>query len=146
MSKKTIQSGMVNDNENGMTAAQEIRELTCINCPMGCCLRVTVEQGKAIRVAGNTCPKGEAYGRSETEHPVRMITTTLPVINGTLAVVSCKTSHPVDKKQIFDVMRALQSVTVKAPIEIGDVLAANPAGCQADLIATVRVEAADSSR
>ena len=39
----------------------EKRELICIGCPMGCLLTVTLNQGKVEKVAGNTCPKGEAY-------------------------------------------------------------------------------------
>ena len=32
----------------------EERHLTCINCPMGCPLTVTIEDGKAVSVTGNT--------------------------------------------------------------------------------------------
>jgi len=42
------------------------KELTCIVCPIGC--RVTVEtneSGEVISVCGNTCPRGEAYAKSE---------------------------------------------------------------------------------
>lgn len=40
----------------------EIRHFTCINCPMGCPLSVTIDdQGQVVEVQGNTCPKGDAY-------------------------------------------------------------------------------------
>lgn len=117
----------------------ETRDLICINCPMGCALHIELENGEVISLSGNTCPRGDAYGRSEVTHPVRMITSVLPVEDGELAMVSCKTSKPVDKNLIFDVMRALENVSVKAPVEIGDVLAFNPAGCQADIIATRKI-------
>ena len=32
----------------------ETRELICINCPLGCALTVTMEQGKVVKVEGNT--------------------------------------------------------------------------------------------
>lgn len=114
----------------------EIRELTCINCPMGCALEVTLDNGEVVSVKGNTCPRGDTYGRSEVIHPVRMITSVLPVEGGDLAMVSCKTSQPVDKAVIFDVMRAMEGISVKAPVAIGDVLIANAAGSGADIIAT----------
>ncbi len=31
-------------------------ELTCIGCPMGCPLIVTMEDGAVVSVTGNTCP------------------------------------------------------------------------------------------
>ena len=34
------------------------RNLTCIVCPMGCQLSVTVDQGKVSAVFGNSCPRG----------------------------------------------------------------------------------------
>lgn len=119
----------------------EIRELTCINCPMGCALEVTLDNGEVVSVKGNTCPRGDTYGRSEVIHPVRMITSVLPVEGGDLAMVSCKTSQPVDKAVIFDVMRAMEGVSVKAPVAIGDVLIADAAGSGADIIATRTIHA-----
>ncbi len=114
----------------------ETRDLICINCPMGCALHIELEDGQVISLTGNTCPRGDQYGRSEVIHPVRMITTTLPVEGGDLPMVSCKTSQPVDKDVIFDVVRALEGVSVSAPIEIGQVLVSNAAGSGADIIAT----------
>ncbi len=35
----------------------EVRELTCIGCPLGCQLTVTMGNGE-IKVEGNTCPRG----------------------------------------------------------------------------------------
>ena len=38
----------------------ETRELTCIQCPLGCPLTVTVD-GDSVTVTGNTCPRGAVY-------------------------------------------------------------------------------------
>ena len=35
----------------------EKRELTCIGCPLGCQITVTMENGEVTDVQGNTCPK-----------------------------------------------------------------------------------------
>ena len=48
----------------------ETRELTCINCPLGCALSVTID-GSTITVTGNTCPRGEAYGLSGLHGPAQ---------------------------------------------------------------------------
>lgn len=115
------------------------RDLTCINCPMGCSLHVVLENGEVVSVEGNTCPRGKVYALTEVTHPVRMVTSIVPVKDGEIAVVSCKTSQPVDKDRIFDVIRAMDGLCIKAPVEIGDILAENIAGSGADLIATRHV-------
>lgn len=118
----------------------EIRHLTCINCPMGCAIEVHLEEGQVTHVTGNTCPRGKAYAETEVTHPVRTITSILPVTDGSLSMVSCKTSQPVPKEMIFEIMRAMENISVQAPVAIGDILIANIAGSGADLIATKRIE------
>ena len=49
-----------------------MKELICIVCPKGCHLKVDEENGCAV--AGNSCPRGEEYGRNEILHPVRVLT------------------------------------------------------------------------
>lgn len=114
----------------------ETRELICINCPMGCNLTVQIDGGEVVSVTGNTCPRGKAYGITEVTHPVRMVTSIVPVENGTIPMVSCKTAQPVDKDKMFDVVQALAKVTANAPVHIGDVLLADAAGTGVDIIAT----------
>ena len=40
----------------------EKRELTCIGCPLGCSITVTMENAEILDVTGNTCKRGDAYG------------------------------------------------------------------------------------
>ena len=117
----------------------EKRELTCIGCPMGCQLRATLEDGVVTAVTGNTCPRGDAYARKEVTAPTRIVTSTVRVTGGTLAMVSCKTRSDIPKGKIFDVVRALKDVEVPAPITIGQVLAENVAGTGVDIIATKNI-------
>ena len=117
----------------------EKRELICIGCPMGCPLTVTMENGVVASVTGNTCPRGDAYARKEVTAPTRIVTSTVRVSGGTLAMVSCKTRSDIPKGKIFDVVRALKDVEVSAPIAIGQVLAENAAGTGVDIIATKNV-------
>lgn len=114
-------------------------ELTCIVCPMGCPLIVTMEDGAVVSVTGNTCPRGDAYARKEVTAPTRIVTSTVRVTGGTLAMVSCKTRSDIPKGMIFDVVRALKDVEVPAPITIGQVLAENVAGTGVDIIATKNI-------
>ena len=113
------------------------RNLTCIICPRGCSLEVTVENGKAT-VTGNACPKGEEYGTNECLCPVRTVTSILRVANRPDTMVSVKTTVPVKKADIFAVMEVLKNATVEAPVNAGDVLIPNVYG--ADIIATKSVK------
>ena len=117
----------------------EKRELICIGCPMGCPLTVTLDGGAVVTVQGNTCPRGDAYARKEVTAPTRIVTTTVRVTGGTLPAVSCKTRSDIPKEKIFDVVRALKSVVVPAPVHIGQVLR----GCGGD---EGRSRGVDSSR
>lgn len=116
---------------------KDIRELICINCPMGCPLTVTLEDGVVTSVSGNTCPRGDAYGRKEVTNPTRIVTTTVPVDgSNTERMVSVKTATDIPKGKIFEVVRALTGVRATAPVAIGDVVLANVANTGVDVIAT----------
>ena len=57
----------------------EKRILTCIGCPMGCQLEVTLEKGAFASVTGNTCKNGARYAQKEVTDPRRIVTTTVRV-------------------------------------------------------------------
>ena len=117
----------------------EKRNLTCINCPLGCQLTVTLENGAVTEVTGNTCPRGEAYGKKEVTNPTRVVTSIVKVEGGVLAAASCKTKEDIPKGKIFDILEELKVVTLKAPVAIGDVIIPNVAGTGVDVIATKNV-------
>ncbi len=110
-----------------------IKELICISCPMGCHLKVDVENKT---VEGNTCKRGEVYGINEITNPVRVITSTVKVINGELPVIPVKTKEPVPKDMNFKVMEALKGVQVEAPIKVGDIIVKNILETGIDIVAT----------
>ena len=101
----------------------EIKKLTCIECPRGCSLKVTLENGVATNVRGNFCPRGKKYAESEVVRPVRVLTTTVRAENGRM--VSVKTDAPVSKDLLFDALDKLKSVTCSVPIKIGDIVVEN---------------------
>lgn len=118
----------------------ETRDLTCIGCPLGCGVTVTMENNEVTQVTGNTCPRGDAYARKEVTNPTRIVTSTVRVSGGKAAMVSCKTKEDIPKDKIFAVTQALKNVTVLAPVGIGDVLARNVADTGVDIVATKSVE------
>lgn len=118
----------------------EIRKLTCISCPMGCPITVEMEGAEVISVTGNTCKRGDVYARKEVTHPTRIVTSTVKVTEGAADMVSVKTKEDVPKNKVFDCVRALKGVTVKAPVHIGDVIVPDAAGTGVDIVATKNVE------
>ena len=117
--------------------AVQRRELTCINCPLGCALVVTLDGEEVVGVAGNTCKRGETYGRKEVTNPTRVVTSSVPVEGSEVErMVSVKTAHDVPKNKVFDVIEALSEVRVQAPVRIGDVVLTNVCGTGVDVVAT----------
>ena len=120
----------------------ETRELICINCPLGCGLTVTLKDGDVVKVEGNTCPKGEAYGKKEVTDPTRIVTSTVRVSGGVLPVVSVKTASDIPKEKIKDCANALKNVKIQAPVSIGDVVVEDVCGTGVSVIATKNISAA----
>ena len=113
--------------------------LICIGCPLGCPLTVEMEGNEVKSVEGNTCPRGDAYAKKELTNPTRIVTSTVRVAGGKLAMVSVKTQSDIPKGKIFDCVKALKDVEVVAPVKIGDVIVENVAGTGVNVIATKNV-------
>lgn len=118
----------------------EIRNLTCISCPMGCPITVEMDGNEVVSVTGNTCKRGEVYARKEVTDPTRIVTSTVRVIGGKADMVSVKTKEDIPKGKIFDCVKALKGVEVEAPVRIGDVIVPDAAGTGVDIVATKNVE------
>lgn len=108
-----------------------MKELTCIVCPNGC--HLTVDEN--LSVTGNRCPRGIDYAVSEMTHPVRMVTSTVKVLGGECRT-SVRTSVPVSKELIPEVMEVIRRLCVTAPVKRGQILASNVCGTHADIVVT----------
>lgn len=117
------------------------RELTCIGCPLGCSLTVTIEHDTVTAVTGNTCPKGDAYARKEVTNPTRIVTSTVRVKGGAAAMVNVKTASDIPKDKIFACITAIRDIEVAAPVKIGDVILSDAAGTGVDIIAAKNISA-----
>lgn len=117
----------------------ETRTLTCIRCPRGCAVTVTLEDGAIASVAGNSCRRGDAYARAEVTNPTRVVTSVVPVRGSARErMVSVKTAGDVPKGRMRAVVDALRGVELVAPVEIGDVVVADVCGTGVDVVATKR--------
>ena len=119
----------------------EKRELTCIGCPLGCQVTVTMDNGVVTDVTGNTCPRGDKSARDAVTNPTRVVTSIVTVEGGNLAAVSVKTKDVIPKGKIFETLEEIKPVVVKAPVKIGDVIVPNVAGTGVDIVATKNIAA-----
>ena len=124
-----------------------IRELTCISCPLGCALKVEVDKaGNVAAVTGNTCKRGEVYGKKEVTAPTRTVTSTVRLEGGTAPVLSVRTKTDIPKDKIFACMEEIRRAVAHAPVKIGDVVIADVAGTGVPVIATTAAETVPPSQ
>ena len=115
--------------------------LICIGCPLGCPLTVEMEGDQVLSVTGNTCKNGDKYARKEMTNPTRVITSTVRVTGGKLAMVSVKTASDEPKGKIFDCVKVRKDVDIPAPVHMGQVIVPDIAGTGVPVIATKNVDA-----
>ena len=97
-----------------------VRNLTCIECPIGCSIVVEIEGERVVSIKGNACTRGEIYAKNEVIQPKRIVTSTMRAENGKMVPV--KTDEPVKKEEIFNVMKKINETVCRLPVKIGDVL------------------------
>lgn len=114
------------------------RNLTCIVCPIGCQLSVTLENGVVTEVTGNTCPRGKQYAINECTNPVRTVTTTARTADG--GVIPVKTDRPIPKELMFECMKEIDRSVVTLPAQIGDIVIENLLGIGANVIVTANMK------
>ncbi len=117
------------------------KRLICVSCPIGCEITVEMDENMITRVTGNRCPRGEAYARQEAIDPMRVLPTSVKVIGGKIPLVSVKTNQPVPKRLIGQIMDHIRTLSIDAPVEIGQVVAERLPGTDAHLVATRQVQA-----
>ncbi len=113
-----------------------MKEFICIVCPRGCHLQVDDD----LNVTGNFCPRGATYGHNEATNPLRNLTSTVQLISDNLTRLPVKTSNDIPKAKMFEVMKEINKVVVKAPIKSGEVIIKNVLGLGSDIVATRSIE------
>ncbi|MCQ2519203.1 MAG: DUF1667 domain-containing protein [Lachnospiraceae bacterium] len=124
----------------------ESRTLTCIGCPMGCQVTInydyindTVDMD-SITVTGNTCPRGREYAISEITNPTRTVTGTITLSNRDGRVAPVKTKSPIPKSKVSMVAEALMTISMEAPVKIGDVVINDICDTGVEVVVTNNIE------
>ena len=110
-----------------------MKELICIVCPRGC--HLTVDES-TLAVTGNSCPKGEEYGKTEISSPMRTVTSSVAIEGGIHPRLAVRTDKAIPKSKIFDIMKILHSYKVQSPVKRGQVLIENICETGANIIAS----------
>lgn len=116
------------------------KRYVCIICPNSCEIEVEYSGDEIKRISGNICEKGEEYVKKEILCPERGLTTTIKVKNGSLPLVSVKTSKAIPKEMMMKVMDEISNVEVEAPVRIGDIIIKNVLNTETDIIATKNIK------
>ena len=102
------------------------KTLTCIVCPIGCKIDVTLDEGgKILDITGNTCRRGYKYAETEFTNPTRTLTSTVRCDSEFDKLLPVRTSAPIPKGKLFDAMKLINQIEVRAPISRGDVVCAD---------------------
>lgn len=110
--------------------------VSCIICPNSCTIEI---DEKTLEAKGNKCPRGLEYAKQEITDPHRSVTSTVKTSFEHFPVLPCRTSKPVSKAKVMDVMHSISGILVEDYVKVGDVIATNIANTGVDLIATANI-------
>lgn len=113
-----------------------MKEFICIECPKGC--RLTVDDD--LNVTGNTCNRGKVYAINEITCPKRIVTSTVVIESKIVSRMPVMTENEIPKEKMFDVIKALDSVRLKAPVKCRDIVLEDVCGTGVNIIATRTIE------
>jgi len=118
----------------------EEHDIICTGCPKGCQVIIKTEGDKITDIYGYECPTGKEYAINEFKNPTRILPTTVKVEGGEFPLVPVKTAAPIPKSDLIKAMNFIAEKTVKAPIEIGDILIENILNTGVDVVATRNIK------
>ena len=116
------------------------KKITCILCPIGCEILAEIKEGECRIIEGCKCKGGEEYAINEVFNPKRMLTTSILIENGVWPLVSVKSSKPIPKEKLFNVLKQIKKTTIKAPVKSGQIIIKNLENIGINIIATKTVK------
>lgn len=99
-------------------------EKICIQCPAGCHLTITGENGN-YEVTGNNCPRGKVYALNEMTDPRRTVTASVPVHSEITPCLPVKTDAPLPMRMISELLQKIYQMRLELPAQAGMVLIQN---------------------
>jgi CxxC motif-containing protein len=112
------------------------KRFTCVICPIGCDIDVDLSYGDEVSMEGNKCDKGKEFVLQELKEPMRTLTTTVRIDGAKWAMLPVRTDRPIPKRLLFKAIDELSDIELQAPVKLSDVIVADIAGTDANMIAT----------
>jgi len=103
-------------------------------------IRVVAEGGSLKSAEGYGCHLGLEYAAEEVANPKRVVCSTVRVVGSRYPRLPVRTSGPVPKSKVKEVVEALRGVVVRAPVKRGEIILRNVAGTGVDVIAEMDAE------
>ena len=112
-------------------------EVVCIQCPVACRVKLSVDGEGAIRkIIGYQCKEGKEYAPREYESPQRVLTTTVRTEGSKRPVLPVRSEGFVPKDILRQCIRFLSGVSVKPPLRMGEIVVPNILDTGIDIICT----------
>jgi len=110
----------------------EEKKITCVICPNSCGITVKFQGETVYEVTGHNCERGVTYASQEAVNPVRSVSTTVRCKNG--RIVAVKTTIPVPKENVYDVMWDVNHFKAPDDIKYGDIIMTSVGETNADIV------------
>jgi len=112
------------------------RKMRCIVCPEGCSLLVEYDKntGRPIMIEGHKCKRGIKFAEDEIKNPLRTLTTTVRISSKKAARLAVRSSIPVGRDKMLQVIKLVRQIEIKAPVNMGDIIIHDVLGTGADII------------
>jgi len=121
----------------------DVREFICVTCPVGCTIEAVIKEGTLVETRGEACRRGVAFVEEELTAPKRMLTTTVRVRGGELPLVPVRSTEPLPKGLVPDVVARLREVELSAPVGEHQVVLADVLGTGVDIVTSRALARAD---
>lgn len=100
----------------------DLKNFTCIGCPIGCPLQLTHEGRDILEIEGHQCNRGAKYAQQEFRDPRRFLSTTVAIDGARWKRLPVKVTAPVPKDRVVEAAVEIHRITVSAPVALGQVL------------------------
>ena len=119
------------------------REFICVICPVGCTIEAIVEGNELVGISGQACKRGVVFVQEELTAPRRVLTTTVRVRGGALPLVPVRSSEPLPKELLVQVVEALRQVSLEAPVSEHQIVIGNVLDTGVDVVTSRALWPAD---
>jgi CxxC motif-containing protein len=111
------------------------KEYICIACPIGCHLKLNVNEEEKLEVRGNKCKRGEIYAVEEFSEPKRVVTATCSIGLEQLERLPVKTTKAIPKDHISALLDEIYKLKLSPPVKRGQTVIENFQDTGVDVVA-----------